>query len=318
MEQRSRHAEDAERLSMHMRSLDDLLMQADYWARLRGADEVTTNDVIEARRQRSRRQDRVQGKVVDAIQRDTLLIDTAGECVGQVNGLSVLDLGEYRFGHPVRITATTRVGTGRFVDIEREAKLGGAIHSKGVMILSSALSARYARELPLSLHASIVFEQSYGGVEGDSASLAELCALLSSLSGVPILQNIAVTGSINQLGRVQAVGGVNEKIEGFFAVCKERGLDGSHAVILPRDNVKNLMLDEEVVEAVENQLFHVFAITHIDEAITLLTGVPAGERGEDDQYSPESINRLVEDQLIRYASKRKGYAEGANDDAAEK
>jgi len=317
MEQRARHAEDAERLSMHMRSLDDLLMQSDYWARQRGAGKVDTADVIEARRQRLRRQDRVQTKLVDAIRRDTLLIDTDGECIGQVNGLAVLDLGEYRFGHPMRITATTRVGMGRVIDIEREAKLGGAIHSKGVLILSSALSARYARELPLSLHASIVFEQSYGGVDGDSASVAELSALLSSISGAPVRQSYAVTGSINQLGRVQAVGGINEKIEGFFAVCKERGLDGTHAAIIPRDNVKNLMLDEEVVAAVEAKKFAVYAITHIDEAIALLTGVAAGERGDDGDFPPDTLNRRVEDQLIRFASKRKDYSEGAAGDSKE-
>jgi predicted ATP-dependent protease len=300
-----------------MRSLDDLLMQSDYWARQRGADKVALQDVIEARRQRLRRRNRVQTKIVDAIKRDTLLIDTDGECVGQVNGLSVLDLGEYRFGHPMRITATTRVGTGRVIDIEREAKLGGAIHSKGVLILSSALSSRYAHEVPLSLHASIVFEQSYGGVDGDSASVAELCALLSSISGTPVRQNFAVTGSINQHGRVQAVGGINEKIEGFFAICKERGLDGSHAVIIPRDNVKNLMLDEEVVAAVGDGKFVVYAVTRIDEAITLLTGIAAGERGDDGKFPPDSINGRVEDQLLRYASKRKDYSEGAADDTKE-
>jgi lon-related putative ATP-dependent protease len=317
MEQSARQAEDAERLSMHMRSLDDLLMQSDYWARQRGADKVALQDVIEARRQRLRRRNRVQTKIVDAIKRDTLLIDTDGECVGQVNGLSVLDLGEYRFGHPMRITATTRVGTGRVIDIEREAKLGGAIHSKGVLILSSALSSSYAHEVPLSLHASIVFEQSYGGVDGDSASVAELCALLSSISGTPVRQNFAVTGSINQHGRVQAVGGINEKIEGFFAICKERGLDGSHAVIIPRDNVKNLMLDEEVVAAVGDGKFVVYAVTRIDEAITLLTGIAAGERGDDGKFPPDSINGRVEDQLLRYASKRKDYSEGAADDTKE-
>ncbi len=318
IEQRARYAEDSERLSMHMRSLDDLLVQADYWARQRGADQVAIEDVIEAIRQRDNRQDRIQKKIVDAIKRDTLLIDTSGECVGQVNGLSVTDLGVYRFGHPVRITATTRVGKGDVVDIEREVKLGGAIHSKGVMILSAALSSRYAPDVPLSLHGSVVFEQSYGGVEGDSASVAELCALLSSISSVPIRQNLAVTGSVNQLGRVQAVGGINEKIEGFFAVCKERGLDGSHAVIIPRDNVKHLMLIEEVVEAVHENLFNVFAVQTIDEAIAVLTGRTAGARGKDGEFPPDTLNRLVEDKLVQYASKRKQFSEGGSDDKAHK
>jgi lon-related putative ATP-dependent protease len=318
IEQRARYADDSERLSMHMRSLDDLLVQADYWAKRRGAEQVGVEDVVEAIRQRDNRQDRIQKKVIDAIKRETLLIDTAGDCVGQVNGLSVTDLGEYRFGHPVRITATTRVGKGDVIDIEREVKLGGAIHSKGMMILSAALAARYAPDVPLSLHGSVVFEQSYGGVEGDSASVGELCALLSSISGVPIRQSVAVTGSVNQLGRVQAVGGINEKIEGFFAVCKERGLDGSHAVIIPRDNIKHLMLTESVVEAVENKLFSVYAVRTIDEAVTALTGMRAGERDEDGAYPPGTLNRLVEDKLIQFASRRQQFSEGAGDDKGHK
>ena len=226
----------------------------------------------------------------------------------------MLDLGESRFGHPVRITATTRVGTGEVVDIEREVELGGAIHSKGMMILSAALSARFAPDLPLSMHGSVVFEQSYSGVEGDSASVAELCALLSSLSNLPIRQNIAVTGSINQLGRVQAVGGINEKIEGFHAVCRERGLDGAHGVIIPEANVKHLMLDEDVVASVRSRKFKVYAVTHIDEAIEILTGAPAGQRGKDGEFPEGSVNRKVEDQLIRYAEDRKRFAEGQDGD----
>ena len=318
IEQRARHADDSERLSMHMRSLDDLLVQADYYARRRGADQVAIEDVTEAIRQRDNRQDRIQNKIVDAIKRGTLLIDTTGECVGQVNGLSVTDLGEYRFGHPVRITATTRIGKGDVIDVEREVKLGGAIHSKGVMILSAALSARYAPDVPLSLHGSVVFEQSYGGVEGDSASVAELCALLSSISSVPIRQNLAITGSVNQLGRVQAVGGINEKIEGFFAVCKERGLDGSHAVIIPRDNIKHLMLTEEVVEAAHDDLFTVYAVQSIDEAIAVLTGRTAGQRDTDGVFPPDTVNRLVEDKLIQYATRRKQFSEGVSDDKEHK
>ena len=311
IEERARRAEDSERLSMHMSSLDDLIEQADYWARQRGGSEVEAEDVEKAMSERRRRSSRLQSRIIDAIKRDTLLIDTSGECIGQVNGLSVTDLGEYRYGHPVRITATTRVGTGDVVDIEREVELGGAIHSKGMMILSSALSARYAPDLPLSLRGSVVFEQSYGGVEGDSASVAELSALLSSLSRLPIRQNIAVTGSVNQLGRVQAVGGVNEKIEGFFDVCRERGLDGSHGVIIPQDNVKHLMLREDVVDAVRRDEFSVFAVRHIDEAITLLTGERAGDRGEDGNFPEGSVNALVESQLMEYATARKSFAKEA-------
>ncbi len=314
IEQCSRHAEDSERLSMHMRSLDDLLMQADHWARQRGADQVGVDDLREAVRQRDRRVDRVQTKIVDAINRGTLLIDTSGERVGQVNGLAVIGLGESHFGHPVRITATTRIGTGEVVDIEREVELGGAIHSKGMMILSSALSSRFAPHVPLSLHGSVVFEQSYSGVEGDSASVAELTALLSSLSKVPIRQSLAVTGSINQLGRVQAVGGINEKVEGYFQVCSERGLDGSHGVVIPKDNVKHLMLRPEVVDAVRDGSFTVYAVENIDEAVVVLTGEPAGERAADDEFPEGTVNRKVEEQLIRYARDRKHFSEGSEDD----
>ena len=314
MEQRARRAEDSERLSMHMRSLEDLLTQSDYWARQRGTEQVVASDVSKAIKEIARRLGRTQERIAEAIQRNTLLIDTEGACVGQVNGLSVIDLGEFRFGFPVRITATTRIGAGKVVDIEREVELGGAIHSKGVMILSAALSSRYASEVPLSLHGNVVFEQSYGGVDGDSASVAELCALLSSLSGVPIRQNLAVTGSINQLGRVQVIGGVNEKIEGYFDICSERGLDGSHGVIIPRDNIKHLMLREDVVEAVEQGQFNVFAVNDIDEALSILTGVEAGRRDENGEFPKDSVNRRVEMQLIRYAELRRNFAKKPSGD----
>jgi lon-related putative ATP-dependent protease len=300
IEQRARQAGDSERLSTNIRSLDDLLLEADYRARERGAGSVSIDDVIEAIRHRKRRLSRAQERIVDAIQRNTLLIDTAGTCVGQVNGLSVVDLGDYRFGFPARITATTRVGSGDVVDIEREVKLGGAIHSKGVLILSSALAARYAPDTPLSLQGSIVFEQSYGGVDGDSASVAELCALMSSIAEVPLRQDLACTGSINQLGRVQAVGGVNEKVEGFFDICRERGLDGTHGVIIPADNVKHLMLREDVVEAVQQGKFAVYAVETIDDAIELLTAEKA-----------ETVNRRIENKLLEYARQRRNFAEKA-------
>jgi lon-related putative ATP-dependent protease len=311
IEQRARQADDSERLSMNIQSLDDLLVEADHWARERAAQDVAAADVVEAIERKKKRLSRVQSRIIDAIQRQTLLIDTSGDCVGQVNGLSVVDLGDYRFGHPVRITATTRVGTGDVVDIEREVELGGAIHSKGVMILSSVLSTRYARDVPLSLHGSVVFEQSYGGVDGDSASVAEFCALLSSIADLPIHQSIACTGSINQLGRVQAVGGINEKIEGFFDICSQRGLDGSHGVVIPADNVKHLMLREDVVAAVEERRFNVYAVHGIDEAIEILTGQAAGERGADGLFAEGTANRRVEDRLIEFAKRRKQFAETA-------
>jgi len=317
VEQRARRANDSERLSMHMTSLEDLLTQSDFWARQRDAKTVDASDVVKAIDEMARRLGRLRSRIIDAIQRDMLLIDTEGTCIGQVNGLSVTDLGEYRFGHPVRITATTRIGSGRVVDIEREVELGGPIHSKGVMILASAVSSRYARDVPLSLHANIVFEQSYGGVEGDSASVAELCALLSSLADVPIHQNIAVTGSTDQLGRIQVIGGVNEKIEGFFDVCEKRGLDGTHGVIIPRDNVKHLMLREDVVEAVEQGQFKVLAVKSVDEALSILTGVEAGQRDDKGEFPKDSVNGRVEQQLIRYAELRKTFAEGTNGDEKE-
>ncbi|MBT8093010.1 MAG: AAA family ATPase [Gammaproteobacteria bacterium] len=311
VEQRSRHANDGERLSMHMSSLEDLLTQANYWATQSGSDTVRAQDVRKAVDEMALRLGRIRGKLQDAIQRDILLIDTSGSFTGQVNGLSVVQLGEYRFGHATRITATTRIGSGRVIDIEREVKLGGPIHSKGVMILSAALAARYARDVPLSLNAHIVFEQSYGGVEGDSASVAELCALLSSIADVPLQQNIAVTGSVNQLGRVQVVGGVNEKIEGFYDLCNERGLDGSHGVILPRDNVKHLMLREDIVEAAADGRFSVYAVADIDEALTILTGEDAGKRDANGEFPEGSVNDRVEKQLARYASLRQRFSKSA-------
>jgi lon-related putative ATP-dependent protease len=307
IEQRMRWAEDSERLSLHMRSLEDLLVQADFWAKKRDAGVVEAEDVAKAVEETVRRIGRTQSKIVDAIERDVLLVDTDGACVGQVNGLSIIAIGEFIFGHPVRITATTRLGSGKVVDIEREVELGGAIHSKGVMILSSLLSSRFAREVPLAMHANIVFEQSYGGVEGDSASVSEYCALLSSVSGVPIRQNIAVTGSVNQLGRVQVVGGINEKIEGFFEICKSRGLDGSHGVVIPADNVKHLMLHEEVVDAVNDGKFTVYAVRDVNEAVTLLTGIEAGERDDEGNFPADTVNARVEEQMIRYATLRRDF-----------
>ncbi len=308
VEHSARLANDSERLSMRISAVEDLLTQSDYWARKAQAASVGADHVRKAIEEMGLRLGRMRARIQDGMARNLLLIDTAGEAVGQVNGLSVVDLGEYRFGYPVRITATTRIGSGRVVDIEREVELGGPIHSKGVMILSAALAARYARERPLSLNAHIVFEQSYGGVEGDSASVAELCALLSSIAEVPIRQNIAVTGSVNQLGRVQVVGGVNEKIEGFFDLCRRRGLDGTHGVILPRDNVKHLMLREDVVDAVADGLFTVYAVDEIDDALSILTGQDAGLRDERGSFPAGSVNDRVEQRLTEYAELRQSYA----------
>jgi predicted ATP-dependent protease len=255
--------------------------------------------------------------VHDRIQRGTILIDTSGERVGQVNGLSVVGLGNFAFGQPSRITARVRIGGGKVVDIEREVELGGPIHSKGVLILSSFLGARYAAEHPLSLSASLVFEQSYGGVEGDSASMAELCALLSALARVPIKQSFAMTGSVNQHGEAQPIGGVNEKIEGFFDVCKARGLTGEQGVVIPTSNVQHLMLRRDVVEAVEAGQFHIYPMHTVDEAIELLTGIPAGERDAEGNFPEGSMNQLVEARLVELAEKQRAFsapAKGAEEE----
>jgi predicted ATP-dependent protease len=229
------------------------------------------------------------------------MISTKGEQVGQVNGLSVLQIGATRFGQPTRITATARPGKGQVVDIEREAKLGGPIHSKAVMILSRFLANRYAPMKALSLSASLAFEQSYGGVEGDSASVAETCVLLSAITGVPIKQSLAVTGSMNQHGEVQAVGGVNEKIEGFFNVCAQTGKVNGQGALLPASNVEHLMLNQHVREAVREGRFSVYPLNHIDQAIELLTGMQAGLPNPDGTYPEHTFNRLVADRLAEFA-----------------
>ncbi|MDX1698761.1 MAG: S16 family serine protease, partial [Thiohalobacterales bacterium] len=280
----------------------------DYRARERDAASVSIDDVIEAIRHRKRRLSRAQERIVDAIRRNTLLIDTSGACVGQVNGLSVVDLGDYRFGFPARITATTRVGSGDVVDIEREVELGGPIHSKGVFILSALLGARYLPDRPLALSASLVFEQSYSEVEGDSASSAEFYALLSALADTPLKQSLAVTGSINQLGEIQPIGGVNEKIEGFFDTCNVRGLTGDQGVIIPARNAKHLMLREDVRRAVDDGRFAVYAIDSVDDGIELLTGLPAGARDAQGQFPEDSVNRRVEDKLLHYSEAMQSYA----------
>jgi predicted ATP-dependent protease len=237
-----------------------------------------------------------------------VLLDTAGAKVGQINGLSVLQLGSFSFGRPSRITARVRIGAGRVTDIEREVNLGGPLHSKGVMILWGFLAGRYAQDVPLALAASLVFEQSYGGVDGDSASSAELYALLSALSDVPIQQSFAVTGSVNQWGEVQAIGGVNEKIEGFYDVCRARGLTGSQGVLIPASNVQHLMLREDVVEAVAKKQFSIHAVSTIDEGIEILTGVKAGERDASGRFPAATVNRMVEDTLKSFAERGRAFS----------
>lgn len=307
IEQGSRIAGDAERITLVTQRIADLMEEADHFARNAGRQSVAAIDIDAAIAAQRHRADRLPGRIRDEVLRGTLLIDSSGGHVGQVNGLAVAELGGATFGHPVRITATARLGEGEVVDIERETELGGALHSKGLLILASFLSARYSREMPLSLSASLVFEQSYGPVEGDSASLAELCALLSAIARVPIRQSLAVTGSVNQYGQVQAIGGVNEKIEGFFEICAARGLTGDQGVVIPESNVKHLMLRNEVVEAAAQGKFHIYAVADVDQAISLLTGVPAGEPDKEGVVPPDSINYLVATQLAQLALMRQDF-----------
>jgi lon-related putative ATP-dependent protease len=320
IEHSARLADDSEKLSAQVQMLADLLREADYWASQVDAATVSASHVEKAIERQVHRVDRIRSRIQEEIQRGTLMIDTEGEQVGQVNGLSVLDLGNFAFGRPTRITANARLGKGEVVDIEREVELGGAIHSKGVMIISSLLATRYAKNQPLSLSASLVFEQSYGMIEGDSASVAELCALFSALAEAPVKQSLAVTGSVNQHGVVQPIGGVNEKIEGFFDVCQQRGLKDSQGVLIPAANVKHLMLRHDVVRAVAEGQFHVFAVETIDQAATLLTGVEAGERDSAGNYPAGSLNQRVAARLEELLKLRQDFSKtdnGGSDDAAE-
>jgi len=313
IERSARMTGDAERLSIHLLSVVDLLREADHWAGTSGnGTTVTAADVQKAIDAQINRAGRLRERAHERIERGTVLIDVTGERVGQVNGLSVVALGNATFGQPSRITARARMGEGKVVDIEREVELGGPIHSKGVLILSGYLNARYALRYPLSLSASLVFEQSYGGVEGDSASMAELCALLSALAGLPVKQTLAITGSVNQYGEAQPIGAVNEKIEGFFDVCQAKGLTGDQGVIIPRANLKHLMVREDVVEAVEAGAFHVYAVDGVDDAIELLTGVPAGERDEEGQFPAGSVNQQVEAQLIAFSERQRAFTNGSD------
>jgi len=304
IEHSSRSAGDSEKLSMHMEGLTDLLREADYWAVQNGNGRVELADVQRAIDARIYRSDRIRERMQEQITRDIVIIDTEGSQVGQINGLSVLQLSDFAFGRPSRITAKVRLGKGDVVDIEREVAMGGPIHSKGVLILSGFLGARYAKDHPLSLSASLVFEQSYGGIEGDSASSTELYALLSSISGIPIKQSLAVTGSVDQNGQVQAIGGVNEKIEGFFDICRERGLNGEQGVLIPQANVKHLMLRQDVIDSVREGKFHIYAVETIDQGIELLTGVKAGEMDDSGKYPADSVNGRVCAALVELAEKR--------------
>lgn len=307
VERGARMVSDQEKLATKFGEICDLIRESSYWASQNGNQHVQAGDVQQAIEERVYRSNQVEERIQEMIEDGTILIDTAGEVGGQVNGISVLPLGDYSFGKPSRITARTHVGNEGVVNIDRETELGGRIHNKGVMILTGYLGGKFAEDIPLALSASITFEQLYEEVEGDSASSAELYALLSSLSGFSIRQDLAVTGSVNQRGQVQAIGGVNEKIEGFFDVCKLKGLTGDQGVVIPDSNVKNLMLREDVVEAVEEGQFHIYPVSTIDEGIAILTGKEAGERQPDGTYPKGTVNRAVQDRLQELGEKAKEF-----------
>ena len=318
LEQSARQAGDSQKLSARVERVSDLLREADFHAGKADRKIVEAEDIDRAVESRTFRTDRIHRHMHAEITRGTILIDTDGEKVGQINGLSVMAMGEYSFGKPSRVTARVRLGQGKLIDIEREVTLGGPLHSKGVLILSGYLNATYAPLTPLSLGATLVFEQSYGGIDGDSASSTELYALLSAISGFPIRQAFAVTGSVNQAGEVQAIGGVNEKIEGYFDICMARGLTGDQGVLIPQSNVVHLMLNKQVIKAVTDGDFNIYPVSDINQGIEILTGVPAGERGPDGDYPPDTVNRSVEDKLIEMARTRRDFSRtGAGDNETE-
>lgn len=309
----SRLAEDAGKLSVRMRPILDLMREADALASMKDARLVSAEHVQGAIDAQRRRAGRPREHILEDVRHGITLIDTAGAKVGQVNGLSVVRSGDQAFGLTVRITARAWVGKGEVIDIEREVELGGPLHAKGVLILSGFLGARYARRSPLSLTASLVFEQSYAGVEGDSASLAEACALLSALADMPLKQSIAVTGSMNQHGQVQAIGGVNDKIEGFFDVCAERGLTGGQGVLIPSSNARHLMLRSEVTAAVEAGTFHVWAVDTLDDALELLAGRDAGIEDEHGAFPEGTINAAVDARLQKFAESSRRFQAAERD-----
>lgn len=308
IEYASRLAGSSHKLTAHISSIGDLLREADYWARQSKSKQIGKNHIDQAIDEQIYRSDRIKTEMLEQIDKGTILMDVQGERVGQINGLVVYDFSSYSFGKPARITTQVRIGKGDFVDIEREIAMSGPIHTKGVLILKSLLSNRFAKHMPLSLSASIVFEQSYGGVDGDSASSTEYYCMLSAITGVPIKQNIAVTGSINQFGEIQPIGGVNEKIEGFFDVCKHSGLTGTQGVIIPRTNIESLMLRADILQAVDDGKFSIYAIDTVDDGIEILTGIKAGIPDAKGEYPKGTINRMVQDSLKQFYADYARYA----------
>ncbi|HBC84091.1 MAG TPA: ATP-dependent protease, partial [Clostridiales bacterium] len=301
IEYASKLADDQNKLSTRFNDLSQIVGESATWAKMAKEKVVTAEYVDKALKERIERVKKYDTKYVEMIKENTLLIDTSGFVVGQINGLTIMSIGDYSFGKPAKITANTYTGKTGVINVEREVELSGSTHSKGVFILSGYLGEMFAQDIPLSLTASICFEQLYNGVDGDSASSTELYAILSSLSGVPINQSIAVTGSVNQKGEIQPIGGVNDKIEGFFQICKLRGLNGSHGVMIPIQNVRNLNLSDEVINAVKDKKFHIYAISTIEEGIEILTGVPAGKKDSKGNFPAGSINYLAYEKLKKYA-----------------
>ena len=305
VEYASKLADNQEKLSTRFTDLSQVIGEAATWAKMAKSKIITGEYIIKALEEKKERVKKYDEKYIEMIKENTLLIDTEGEKVGQINGLTIMNVGDYSFGKPVKITANTYTGKNGVINIEREVELSGSTHSKGILILSAYIGEMFAQDIPLSLTASICFEQLYNGVDGDSASSTELYAILSSLSGIPINQSIAVTGSVNQKGEIQPIGGANDKIEGFFQICKMRGLNGTHGVMIPKQNIHNLNLSVEVADAVKNGLFHIYAISTIEEGIEILTGVPAGRKDENGKFTPGTINYLAYQKLKRYADASK-------------
>jgi len=297
IEQASRSIEDNQKMSLHLGWINDLVRESNYWANKRSASLIVKQDVIQAIESREQRVDRVRYDHYQHIERNITQVNVSGMRVGQLNALSVLSAGELSFGQPSRLTASCRFGDGDIIDIEREVELGGDLHSKGMMIMSGYLGTTYAKDKPLSMSASLVFEQNYGEVDGDSATVAELCALLSAIAELPLKQSLAITGSMNQCGEVQAIGGVNEKIEGFFDVCKLHGSHNEQGVIIPQANVQHLMLRQDVIDAVEQGVFHIHAIEHVDQALHLLSGLPVGNLDNKAEYPEGSFNAAIANRL---------------------
>lgn len=308
IEHASREAQNGSKISTHLGTLSDLLKEGDYWTRKEQRIITEKADIETALKAQKERMNRIQNRLYEQISEGTILINTSGSAVGEINALTYISMGGHRFGLPSRVTARTRLGKGEIIDIERKAELSGPIHAKGVMILTSYLGSTYAKETPFHLNASLVFEQSYAMIEGDSASSTELYAILSSLSELPVAQNIAVTGSVNQFGEVQAIGGVNEKIEGFFDICAHRDPDGEYGVIIPHANAQHLMLKAEVVEAAKTGKFKIYTVRHIEEGIAILTGIPAGEADEKGEYPIDSVNGRIMARLQNFTKTVQEYA----------